>query len=68
MLFPDLMIATKFIEAYENGTLKCSRDALMALNKMSKKNYAGFGKDDPRRKGAFYAIIHQMNAADESED
>lgn len=62
------MIATKFIEAYENGTLKCSRDALMALNKMSKKNYAGFGKDDPRRKGAFYAIIHQMNAADESED
>lgn len=62
------MIATKFIEAYENGTLKCSRDALMALNKMSKKNYACFGKDDPRRKGAFYAIIHQMNAADESED
>lgn len=62
------MIATKFIEAYENGTLKCSRDALMALNKISKKNYAGFSKDDPRRKGAFYAIIHQMNAADESED
>lgn len=62
------MIGTKFIEAYENGTLKCSRDALIALNKMSKKNYAGFGKDDPRRKGAFYAIIHQMNAADESDE
>lgn len=62
------MIATKFIEAYENGTLKCSRDALMALNKMSKKNYAGFSKDDPRRKGAFYAIIHQMNAADEADE
>lgn len=62
------MIATKFIGAYEDGTLKCSREALIELNKMSKKNYAGLPKDDPRRKGAFYPIIHQMNTADEAEE
>ena len=62
------MIATKFIGAYENGTLKCSREALIELNKMSKKNYAGLPKDDPRRKGAFYPIIHQMNTADEADE
>lgn len=62
------MIATKFIGAYEDGTLKCSREALIELNKMSKKNYAGLPKDDPRRKGAFYSIIHQMNTADEADE
>lgn len=62
------MIATKFIGAYEDGTLKCSREALIELNKMSKKNYAGLPKDDPRRKGAFYPIIHQMNTADEADE
>ena len=62
------MIATKFIEAYENGALKCSRDALMEMNKISKENYKNLSKDDPRRKGAFYPIIHAMNAADESDE
>lgn len=62
------MVATKFIEAYENGTLKCSREVLIELNKISKKNYASLSKEDPRRKGAFYPIIHQMNAADEADE
>lgn len=62
------MIATKFIEAYENGTLKCSRDALMEMNRISKGNYKNLTKDDPRRKGAFYPIIHAMNAADEADE
>ena len=59
------MVATKFVEAYENGTLKCSREALLEMNRISKKNYANLPKDDARRKGAFYSIIHAMNAADE---
>lgn len=62
------MVATKFVEAYENGTLKCSREALLEMNRISKKNYANLPKDDARRKGAFYSIIHAMNAADESEE
>lgn len=62
------MVATKFVEAYENKTLKCSRDALMKMNKISQKNYANLPKDDARRKGAFYSIIHAMNAADEMVD
>ena len=62
------MVATKFVEAYENGTLKCSREALLEMNKISKKNYANLPKDDARRKGAFYSIIHAMNAADESDE
>lgn len=62
------MVATKFVEAYENKTLKCSREALLEMNRISKKNYTGLPKDDARRKGAFYSIIHEMNAADESEE
>lgn len=62
------MVATKFVEAYENGTLRCSREALLEMNKISKKNYANLPKDDARRKGAFYSIIHAMNAADESDE
>lgn len=70
-IFPRLhrtwkeMIATKFIEAYENKTLKCSREALLELNRLSKQDYASSPKDDIRRRGAFYPIIHAMNAADE---
>ena len=73
-IFPKLhktwreMVATKFIEAYENKTLKCSREALIELNRISKKDYADAPKEDIRRKGAFYSIIHAMNAADESEE
>lgn len=62
------MIATKFIEAYENGTLKCSRHALIEMNKISKKSYSDLPKEDSRRKGAFWPIIHAMNAVDEGED
>ena len=62
------MVATKFVEAYENGALKCSREALLEMNRISKKNYSNLPKDDARRKGAFYSIIHAMNAADESEE
>lgn len=59
------MVAVKFIDAFENKTLKCSRDTLLKLNKISKKNYMDLPKEDVRRKGAFYSIIRRMNAADE---
>lgn len=62
------MIASKFAEAYENKTLKCSRECLVNLNKISKKDYKGLPKGDERRKGGFYGIIHQMNAVDEADE
>lgn len=62
------MIASKFAEAYENKTLKCSRECLVKLNKMSKKDYKDLPKGDERKKGGFYGIIHQMNAADENDE
>lgn len=73
-IFPKLhptwreMIATRFIDAYENKTLKCSRETLLELNKISRKDYANLPKGDIRRKGAFYSIIHAMNAEDEAGD
>ena len=73
-IFPKLhptwreMVATKFTDAYENKTLKCSRETLLAMNAISKKDYANLPKGDMRRKGAFYAIIHSMNAEDEMAD
>lgn len=73
-IFPKLhptwreMVATKFTDAYEKKTLKCSRGTLLAMNAISKKDYANLPKGDMRRKGAFYAIIHAMNAEDEMAD
>ena len=73
-VFPKLhrtwreMIATKAIDAFEAGTLKTSRDVLIELNKISKRDYANSPKDDIRRKGGFWPIIHAMNAADESDE
>lgn len=62
------MIAIKCAEAFENKTLKLSRETLIKLNKISRKDYSDLPVDDIRRKGAFYKIIHAMNAADESEE
>lgn len=62
------MIAIKFIEAFENKTLKCSRETLLQLNKISKRDYANLPQEDERRKGGFYSIIHRMNAADETDE
>ena len=73
-IFPALnptwreMVASKFMDAYDNKKLKCTRETLLALNKISKADYAHLPKDDVRRKGGFYAIIHRMNAADEADD
>jgi hypothetical protein len=73
-IFPKLhvtwreMIATKFLEAFENKTLRCSREALIRMNNLSKKDYKDLPAGDERRKGAFYPIIHAMNAADETDD
>ena len=73
-VFPKLsvtwreMIAQKFAEAYENKTLKCSRQCLVELNRMSKQDYKDLPKGDERKKGGFWAIIHGMNADDEASD
>lgn len=60
------MVASKFAEAYEKGELKVKRETLLAMNKISQKDYASLPKNDQRRKGAFYEVIHRMNLADES--
>lgn len=71
-VFPKLcapwrkMVAVKCAEAFENKTLNLSRDTLAKLNAISKKEFAGMPKDDERRKGAFYQIIHAMNAEEEN--
>jgi hypothetical protein len=62
------MVAQKFAEAYENKTLKCSRECLMELNKISRQDYKDLPADDARRKGGFWGIIHQMNAKDETAE
>lgn len=73
-IFPKLhktwreMIAQKFAEAFENKKLKCSREALLKLNQISKKDYEDLPSSDIRHKGGFYAIIRAMNAADEEGD
>lgn len=73
-IFPKLhpswreMVALKFADAFDNKTLKCSRETLLKLNKISKKDYAHLPKEDVRRKGSFYGIIQRMNAAEEAED
>jgi len=73
-VFPKLhrtwreMIATKAIDAFENKTLKMSREALMKLNNISKRDYADLPKEDARKKGGFWPIIHAMNAADEAHE
>ena len=72
-IFPKLhptwreMVATKFTDAYENKTLKCSREALIEMNRISKRDYSKLPKGDMRRKGCFWAIIHAMNADDEAD-
>lgn len=63
-----LMVAVKFADAFENKTLKVSRETLVKLNKISKKDFADLPKDDERRKGAFWQIISAMNAAEESDE
>lgn len=73
-VFPKLsvtwreMIAQKFAEAYENKTLKCSRQCLMELNRMSRQDYKELPKGDERKKGGFWGIIHSMNADDEASE
>lgn len=61
------MVAVQFAEAYEKGQLKVTRQALLAINRQSKKDNAGYPEGDPRRKGAFARIIESMNLA-EAED
>lgn len=72
-IFPKLsvtwreMVAAKFADSYRDKTLKCSREVLLALNRISRQDYAELPKEDARRKGGFYEIIHQMNAAEEMD-
>ena len=63
------MVAVRFAEAYANGKLRVTRDALLALNRESKRDNKDLPAGDPRKKGAFWGIIQAMNIAeDESAD
>lgn len=61
------MIAIRFADAFEDKTLKVTRDALLALNKISRKDNKDLPKDDIRRKGAFWPIIQKLNFAEDSD-
>lgn len=56
------LVAVKFAEAYATGKLKVSRNALLALNRESRKADKGGGK------GAFRGIIEKMNIAEEMDE
>lgn len=61
------MIAVKFADAFENGSLKVTRDTLLALNRISRKDNSGLPKDDIRRKGAFWQLIQKLNYAEDAD-
>lgn len=61
------MLAVKFADAFENGQLKVTRDTLLALNKLSRKDNRGLPKDDIRRKGAFWQLIQKLNYAEDAD-
>lgn len=61
------MLAVKFADAYDRGELKVTRDTLLALNKISRKDNKGLPKDDIRRKGAFWQVIQKLNFAEDAD-
>lgn len=61
------MLAVKFADAFDRGELKVTRDALLALNKISRKDNKDFPKDDIRRKGAFWQIIQKLNLSEDAD-
>lgn len=62
------MLAVKFADAYDRGELKVTRDALLSLNKISRKDNRDLPKDDIRRKGAFWQLIQKLNYAEDADD
>ena len=62
------MVAVRFAEAYEAGKLRVTRDALLALNRESRKANKVFDQNDPRRKGDFHQIIDKMNLREQEDD
>ena len=62
------MVAVRFAEAYDAGKLRVTRDALLALNRESRKANKVFDQNDPRRKGDFYGIIDKMNLREQEDD
>lgn len=61
------MLAVKFADAYDRGELKVTRDTLLALNRISRKDNSGLPKDDIRRKGAFWQLIQKLNYAEDAD-
>lgn len=62
------MVAVKFADAYAQGKLRVTREALLALNRESRKDNKSLPKDDPRRNGDFWGVIQQMNYAEGADD
>lgn len=59
------MVAQRFLEAYERGDKRVTREMVTALNAESKKKNAENAADsDMRRRGDFQRIIEGMNAQD----
>jgi hypothetical protein len=69
-IFPKLcashrmMVAQRYLEAYENGSPYVTRERVLKLNEISKKEFADVDDKNPLKRGAFAGIIDKMNAKD----
>lgn len=71
-IFPGLcrphkeMVAQRYYEAYLAQDPRVTRDRVLALNELSKKDYADAPQGDPNRAGLFARMIREMNRQDET--
>lgn len=61
------MVAQRYYEAYLAQDSRVTRDRVLALNELSKKDYADAPQGDPNRAGLFARLIREMNRQDETE-
>lgn len=59
-----LIVAQRYMEAYMNGSNKVTRDRVVKLNEMSKKDFANLPDGNVLKRGAFASIIDEMNQKD----
>jgi len=59
-----LIVAQRYLEAFENGSKYVTRERVLKLNDMSKKDNAKLPEGNPLKRGAFASIIDKMNEQD----
>lgn len=59
-----LIVAQRYMEAYMNGSKKVTRERVVKLNEMSKRDFADLPDGNALKRGAFATIIDAMNEKD----